>query len=84
MLFITIKEPHHHTYIVYTFLTECLNDRFKCNGYGCIDSSQKCDGNNDCLDGSDEDCGKISYNIMITKVFGGKGVRFNLHSKYFL
>ena len=58
-------------------MTECSVDQFKCNNYGCIDSSKTCDGTNDCLDGSDEvPCGKILYNIMITKVFGGKRVNY--------
>ena len=34
---------------------DCQNDDFKCINSGtCIRTTKKCDGNNDCPDGSDE------------------------------
>ena len=52
------------------FFTDCSVDELKCNNNKCIDSNRKCDGNDDCGDGSDEqDCGNILYNIMISKIF---------------
>ena len=48
----------------------CPYGEHECNdGKGCYTNAQKCDGTNDCKDGSDEDnhhCGKIV--IFITKV----------------
>ena len=42
----------------------CTYGHFECNGGGCYSKEQKCDGNVDCDDGSDEDnhhCGNILF-----------------------
>lgn len=42
---------------------ECEEDEFSCqNGY-CIRSLWHCDGDNDCGDNSDEQCGKLLLNV---------------------
>lgn len=37
----------------------CVEGQFACWTFGCVDSKQVCDGNQDCVDGSDEErCGE--------------------------
>lgn len=33
----------------------CTKDQFRCNDGRCVISSYKCDSENDCIDGSDEE-----------------------------
>ena len=36
----------------------CTEDEFRCTNNGCVRLAYRCDGDNDCTDGSDEDnCG---------------------------
>lgn len=37
----------------------CVHGQFACWSFGCVDSKLVCDGQRDCLDGSDEErCGE--------------------------
>ena len=46
---------------------ECSSDEFTCDNGNCIDQEWKCDGENDCMDGTDEkDCpGRNCDNFII-------------------
>ena len=45
------------------FSGSCRVDQYQCTDTECIDSIRKCNGVDDCVDGSDEqDCGKILDN----------------------
>ena len=47
------------TIILTTCIASCRNGAFRCSNGQCILSSHQCDGNQDCIDGSDETgCGK--------------------------
>lgn len=57
---------------------ECEEDEFHCqNGY-CIRSLWYCDGDNDCGDNSDEQCGEFLYTTfrMICKTFAVSEVEY--------
>ncbi|KAK7085076.1 hypothetical protein SK128_006277 [Halocaridina rubra] len=40
-------------------LTTCSREEFTCNNGTCIDMNRRCDGENDCGDDSDENCGML-------------------------
>ena len=64
-------------YIMY--LTECTIGQFRCNNNECIDSSRKCNGVKDCVDGSDEqECGKTLCNILNTNKIEWNGISIKL------
>ncbi|KAH3738368.1 hypothetical protein DPMN_045002 [Dreissena polymorpha] len=52
------NEQHTGFTMFYNFTSQvihqCLNSQFKCTNGRCIDDSYKCDGDDDCLDDSDE------------------------------
>ena len=52
-------------YTIVHVLGYCYSDQWECdNGYQCIDEDDRCDGHEDCLDGSDEDgCGTFCEDI---------------------
>lgn len=49
-----------------TTITTCPPDYFLCPDHRCIHNSYVCDGDQDCLDGSDEkDCGRNLCNFAL-------------------
>lgn len=69
-------------------ITTCPPNYFLCPDHRCIDNSYVCDGDQDCLDGSDEkDCGRnlcnfalgVLYLIYAYMVFFNPLHRVHLH-----
>ena len=43
----------------------CTEDEFQCNNRNCVLSKWRCDGDDDCRDGSDEHCGKRQSTVQL-------------------
>ena len=56
-----IKSSYYYCYLSCTTAAEeCKDQFFSCANNKCVRESWVCDGDDDCGDGSDEICGKLS------------------------
>jgi hypothetical protein len=58
---------HLYHSLIYSYLDfqECDENEYRCTSCQCIQSDQRCDTSEDCLDGSDEENCRMSFQYLI-------------------
>lgn len=58
-------ESHSSELVKFVFFfsapKNCTEEEFQCNNGNCVLSKWRCDGDDDCKDGSDEHCGRYNF-----------------------
>ena len=55
----------HSSILISSAPKNCTEDEFQCNNGNCVLSKWRCDGDDDCRDGSDEHCGKRQSTVQL-------------------